>query len=342
LISGCHTVATGFIEIEAASNLAGYAPVLLRFVKKARPMPLSYTQNMEDYHLAIAFEGQDKGFYVDVGAGHPVADNVSLWFYERGWNGIVAEPQTALAQLYPRIRPKDLLYQGLLGREHGTATFFQFDRLHGLSTTVAAHANSAEAFGDTCHASTLPMITLATLLENHDVQEIDFLKIDVEGAEADVIAGNDWERFRPKIVVVEAVSAGGGDPNWHHWELVLLSNGYRFRLFDTLNRFYVANEHDELFHRLPPERAPWDAVTHMYEIGRAPESALHPDHCLAEQLLRGFWPSLPHLDDNIIAELLNRGVDGKHKASFDISDVERIRIALGRIACGYDGGQVSG
>jgi FkbM family methyltransferase len=305
-------------------------------------MPLSYTQNMEDYHLAVAFEGQAKGFYVDVGAGHPVADNVSLWFYERGWNGIVAEPQTALARLYPRIRPKDLLYQGILGRESGTATFFQFDRLHGLSTTVAVHANSAQSFGDTYHASTLPTITLATLLENHRVQEIDFLKIDVEGAEADVIAGNDWERFRPKIVVVEAVSPGGGGPNWDHWEPILLSKGYRFRLFDTLNRFYVAQEHEELFNRLPPERAPWDAVTHMYEIGRAPECALHPDHCLAQQLVRGFWPALPHLDDNIIAEILNRGMDRKDNTRFNPSEVGRIRIALGRIACGYDGGQITG
>jgi hypothetical protein len=183
---------------------------------------------------------------------------------------------------------------------------------------------------------------LATLLENHRVQDIDFLKIDVEGAEADVIAGNDWERFRPKIVVVEAISAGGGSPNWYHWEPVLLSRGYRFRLFDTLNRFYVAEECEELFHRLPAERAPWDAVTHMYEIGRAPECALHPDYGLAQQLVRGFWSGLPHLDDNIIAEILNRGMDPKDETSSNSSEVGRIRIALGRIACGYDGGQVTG
>ena len=45
-------------------------------------MPLSYTQNLEDYHLALAFAGQERGFYIDIGAGHPVADNVSLWFYD--------------------------------------------------------------------------------------------------------------------------------------------------------------------------------------------------------------------------------------------------------------------
>jgi hypothetical protein len=46
---------------------------------------ISYSQNLEDYHLSLAFGGQSIGTYIDVGAGHPIADNVSFWFYERGW-----------------------------------------------------------------------------------------------------------------------------------------------------------------------------------------------------------------------------------------------------------------
>ena len=59
-------------------------------------MELSYSQNLEDYHLSLAFAGQTTGTYIDVGAGHPIADNVSFWFYERGWQGIVVEPQPNL------------------------------------------------------------------------------------------------------------------------------------------------------------------------------------------------------------------------------------------------------
>ena len=102
-------------------------------------MPLSYTQNMEDYHLALAFAGQKQGFYIDVGAGHPVADNVSLWFYERGWRGLVAEPIPELAALYPNIRPRDQVYEGLIGRVNGMVDFFHVDRLHGFSTTIQNH-----------------------------------------------------------------------------------------------------------------------------------------------------------------------------------------------------------
>jgi FkbM family methyltransferase len=299
-------------------------------------MPLSYTQNMEDYHLAVAFEGQPRGFYIDVGAGHPVADNVSLWFYERGWKGLVVEPQSELAALYPRLRPRDLIHEGLVGRTHGLADFFEVDRLHGFSTTVRAHADNATTFGADYRVAQRPMTTLARLCEDHGAVEIDFLKIDVEGGEADVLAGNDWRKFRPKIIVAEAVSPGKGEPCWEEWEPTLLANGYRFRLFDTLNRFYVAEERPELFERLPGERAAWDAVTHMYEIGRAPENSQHPDHALAQRLASGFWAALPHLEAKLLTDILRRGGSDAHEGV----ETDEFRIALGRIACGYDGGQI--
>ena len=303
-------------------------------------MPLSYTQNLEDYHLSLAFAGQERGFYIDIGAGHPVADNVSLWFYERGWSGIVAEPIAELANLYNKIRPRDTLYQGLVGRSEGEVDFFHVNRLHGFSTTIELHADVAKEFGADYQRLKLPMLTLEKLCELNRVQQIDFLKIGVEGAESDVLAGNNFNRFRPKVIVAEAVTPGKGEPAWEAYEPLLLANGYKFRLFDTLNRFYVAEECPEIFERLPAERAPWGDVTHMYEIGRAPESANHPDFALAQQLGRGFWAALPHLDQEILRDILARGKRPNDVAAFDQVSSPALRIALGRIACGYDGGQI--
>ena len=303
-------------------------------------MPLSYTQNLEDYHLSLAFAGQERGFYIDVGAGHPVADNVSLWFYERGWSGLVAEPIAELADLYKKIRPRDTLYQGLIGRSVGEVAFFHVNRLHGFSTTIELHADVAKEFGADYQRLTLPMLTLEKLCDQYQVQQIDFLKIDVEGAESDVLAGNDFNRFRPKVIVAEAVTPGKGEPAWEAYEPLLLATGYKFRLFDTLNRFYVAQECPEIFERLPAERAPWGDVTHMYEIGRAPEMANHPDFALAQQLGRGFWAALPHLDQEVLRDILARGKRPNDITTFDQVSSPELRIALGRIACGYDGGQV--
>jgi FkbM family methyltransferase len=307
-------------------------------------MQLSYSQNLEDYHLWLAFAGKTTGTYIDVGAGHPVADNVSFWFYERGWQGIVVEPQPELAALYPRLRPRDRVVHGLVGRQSGEIDFHMVDRLHGLSTTVEDIAQKAKAFGAGYQTVRMPVTTLAELCETHDLGSIDFLKIDVEGAEGDVLLGGDWQRFRPKVIVAEAVTPVASEPAWQEWEPFLLSQGYRFVLFDTLNRFYVAEGQHEIMARFPSERAPWHAVRHMYEIGRAPENRQHPDHALAQDLARGFWASLPYLDASLITSLLARArriaKPEDLAALASTVDTEEFRASLGRIACGYDGGQI--
>jgi FkbM family methyltransferase len=307
-------------------------------------MDLSYTQNMEDTHLWIAFGGRHHGTYVDIGAGHPIADNVSFFFYERGWGGIVVEPQRNLFDLYAQLRPRDTAVAALIGTQSGEADFHVFDSFHGLSTTSAVHADAAKALGAPSRTIKVPMITLAELCAKHRLAEIDFLKIDVEGAEADVLKSGDWKRFRPKAVVVEAIAPGSNEPSWQQWEPFLLAQGYAFMLFDTLNRFYVAEEAKDVAARFPRERAPWDSVRHMYQIGRAPENASHPEHALARILGKGFWSMLPYLDRKLLADILERGRTPSSSAAVDAAlqalDTEDFRACLGRIACGYDGGQI--
>jgi FkbM family methyltransferase len=293
---------------------------------------------MEDYHLSLAFAGQDRGTYIDVGGGHPVAGSVSFWFYRRGWDGIVVEPQEHLVRLHRTLRPRDLILQSLIGSENKERDFYQFDRLHGLSTTVNEYATAAN---EPFRTLRLKSISLAELCRSYTQGPIDFLKIDVEGAEAEVIAGADWDRFRPGIVLIESIAPVSGEPTWHEWEELLLAKRYRFALFDSLNRFYVASEREDLLTRMPAERAPWDAVRHMYEIGRAPENAAHPDHLLARNLERGFWASLPFLDEDVLSAMLRRGqeLNGTQAETIDVTS-EAFRSSLGLIASAYDGGFV--
>ena len=91
-------------------------------------MKMSYAQNLEDYHLDLIFAGQADGTYVDVGGGHPVADNVSFWFYLKGWRGLVVEPQAQLAAAYAGIRPRDTVYCGLAGPRARQASISTWSR----------------------------------------------------------------------------------------------------------------------------------------------------------------------------------------------------------------------
>src|SRR3954462_15063366 len=106
-------------------------------------MQLSYAQRLEDYHLATAFGAQQSGYYVDVGAGHPVADNVSFWFYLRGWRGLVVEPQRRLADLYPHVRPRDRVAAALVADRVGEAEFHEVESMHGFSTMLPDAAQAA-------------------------------------------------------------------------------------------------------------------------------------------------------------------------------------------------------
>src|SRR5256885_10331975 len=111
---------------------------------------------MEDCHRPLAFGGKPGGTYIDIGGGHPVAGSASFWFYERGWSGVVVEPQSDLAELHRRIRPRDTIVETVVGRTSGEIEFFKVDRFHALSTTVRSNAEAASAHGVAVEAKTLP------------------------------------------------------------------------------------------------------------------------------------------------------------------------------------------
>ena len=296
-------------------------------------MFLSYAQRLEDHHLALAFAEEAPGFYIDVGGGHPVADNVTFALYLAGWRGLVVEPQAALAAATRLARPRDIVIEDLVGREAGEAVFHAVVGLHGFSTMLEGRAAAMKAGGAETAPQTKPVTTLARLVADEGIARIDLLKIDVEGAEADVLAGHDW-RVRPRLIVAEAVEPGSMAPAWQAFEPDLLARGYGMRLYDGLNRFYVAEEERDLAARLPAEPAAWDAALHLWDFGRAHERVDHPDHALARALARGLLAGATGLRPDELVRLTRAG-----GWSGD-ADAETLRPALARIASGYDGGQL--
>ncbi len=244
--------------------------------------PLSYAQRFEDFHLWRCFDGQRQGFYVDIGGGHPVYDNVSFAFYLTGWRGIVAEPNPALAALSRAVRQRDHLHEGLCGAHAGEATLYLQREFHGLSTTIAEHAETAaKEVGRPAEAVTLPMTTLAALCEAHAPASFEFLKVDVEGAEADVLRGADFARFRPKVIVVEAIKPISLAPAWDGWEPLLGQHGYAHVWDDELNRYYVAEEARALAARLTAGPKWYADGPQIGNYKPAAADATHPDHRLA-------------------------------------------------------------
>jgi len=290
--------------------------------------PLSYAQRFEDFHLARCFEGQETGFYVDVGAGHPVYDNVSFAFYLQGWRGITVEPNPALAALGRAVRPRDHLFEGLAGAAPGEATLYLQREFHGLSTMIAEHAQAAEReIGRKAETVTLPVTTLAALCRAHAPAGIDFLKVDVEGAEADVLRGADFSRFRPKVIVVEAIKPFTLAPAWDEWEPQLGRHGYSYVWDDELNRYYVAAEASALADKLtagPKWYADGPQIGHYK--GAAIDPA-HPDHRLSLLLQSADLAMLPLTDSAVFFDMLTTGERDLDRPASD-ADVAAIMTRL--------------
>jgi FkbM family methyltransferase len=228
------------------------------------PPMISYAQNAEDVVLRRAFHDVASGFYVDVGACVPVDDSVTHHFYESGWSGVNVEPDPGFHRELVEARPRDTNLAVAVGAAAGEVSFFPTQvRGHGtLDPSIAA-----ERAGESPEQVVVPQVTLQEVLDAHAPPAgVDFLKVDVEGWEAEVLAGHDFASVRPRVVVVEAVDAAGR-PVHEDWEPGLLSHGYRLALFDGLNRFYVAEEEaDRLLPRLQAPANVLDAFRAHREV----------------------------------------------------------------------------
>jgi FkbM family methyltransferase len=221
----------------------------------------SYAQNGEDVRLSRALWDVEQGFYVDIGANDPVADSVTKHFSDLGWSGLNVEPHPRWAERLRQERPRDTTLAVGVSDHEGQLTFFRAPVDGGLSTFDPSQAEILRAEGHEIVESPVEVTTLAKLLEPYADRTIDFLKIDVEMHEAQVVRGGDWRRYRPRIVVIEAVLPDvldhdpehcetGGRPDhraprsngWEAWERPLLEAGYQLAAFDGLNRYYVREE----------------------------------------------------------------------------------------------------
>jgi FkbM family methyltransferase len=207
------------------------------------------------------------------------------------------------------VRPRDRHVEALVGAAVGEATFYLVNDLHGFSTMIESHARAAQTqFGKSSQAIVVPVTTLADLCQQHAPPAFDFLKVDVEGAEQDVLLNGDWQNYRPKVVVAEALAPYTLAPAWEAWEPCLAKHGYRYVWFDSLNRYYLAEEASELARCFESAPASFDDALQFRSGKPALEDAAHPDHRLASLLAGNAMTHLPLVGREVLVELVTADI----------------------------------
>jgi FkbM family methyltransferase len=181
----------------------------LLFLRNRKFFNLAFSQEGEDLVLAREFEGKPGGFFVDVGAHHPIRLSNTYKFYLQGWKGINIDAMPGSMQLFKKLRPRDINLEVPISNTAGKRlSYFMFDDF-AVNTFDEALATERKNEGKNKFVGKQEMetYTLAQLLEQYVPagQVINFMSIDVEGLDAEVLQSNDWSRFRPNFVITEGL-----------------------------------------------------------------------------------------------------------------------------------------
>jgi FkbM family methyltransferase len=161
----------------------------------------SYSQWGEDRLVWDFFGRSAHGFFVEVGANDPIAGSQTYLLEQMGWEGLLVEPQPECCERLRAQRPRSKVIQAACGSpaQRGKAPFFiaSADMLSSLRKPT--HERSIRF----TTVAEVQIVTLDDVLEQNGSPKVDFLSIDVEECELDVLKGVDLARHRPRLILVE-------------------------------------------------------------------------------------------------------------------------------------------
>jgi FkbM family methyltransferase len=171
----------------------------------------SWSQEGEDQILRRIFERQSDGFYVDVGAHHPKRFSNTYLFYKRGWRGINIDAMLGSMRVFKKTRPRDINLEIGIGEQQGKLDYFVFNEpaLNGFSRDLSDERNEADSAYRIESVIKVDVYPLRQVLDNYlpAGQVIDFMSIDVEGLDFQVLKSNDWNKYRPTYVLAEILGS---------------------------------------------------------------------------------------------------------------------------------------
>lgn len=171
----------------------------------------SWSQEGEDQILRRLFENKSKGFYIDVGAHHPRRYSNTYLFYIRGWNGINIDAMPGSMDSFNDVRPRDINIEVGIGLSKCQLDYYVFNEpaLNGFSKELSNERHDPNAAFQIKKVIKVNVLPLSSVLHSNlpEGQNIDFMSIDVEGLDFEVLKSNDWTKYRPKFVLSEILGS---------------------------------------------------------------------------------------------------------------------------------------
>lgn len=205
----------------------------------------TYSQMGEDRILQALFAQKmnsgSPGYFVDIGAYHPIIYSNTWYFYKRGWCGLNVDARPGSKELFDRVRPGDTNVECAVSDREGAVEFLVL----GQDSTINRLASNDDKKDDvrmSRHSVSVTARTLNSLLSQHVPPggRIDFMSIDIEGEDGAAVLSTDWNRFRPTYLLVEQNYRTIDDMAKSETAKYLLQSGYHF--FDLCRGYWPPAE----------------------------------------------------------------------------------------------------
>lgn len=204
-----------------------------RFRKKHREC---YSQCGEDLILNRIFRDKTNGFYVDVGANNPYEQSNTHFFYKLGWKGINIDALPGSMKIFQRVRPRDINLEVPISDSEDTLQYHIFETSFFNSFAPEPEILKSEKL---ISVKAINSTSLAKVFDAYvGTKVIDFMTVDVEGWDLNVLRSNNWDKYRPKVLIVEMLDVPASKVNETEMAHYMLSIGYEFFCNTSTNALF--------------------------------------------------------------------------------------------------------
>jgi FkbM family methyltransferase len=167
----------------------------------------SYSQNGEDLVLStfLDIDNIKNGFYIDVGAYQPKKFSNTYFYYKKGWNGINIDAKPGSMKLFKKQRARDINLEVGISKEEGNLDLYIFNEsaYNTFSKELADSYKSNEIlFDKKVMVKTMKLESIFNKFLPIN-KKIDFMTIDAEGFDLEVLESNNWDKYKPGYVLIE-------------------------------------------------------------------------------------------------------------------------------------------
>tara|TARA_Y100001958_G_C21022128_1_gene398272 strand:- start:96 stop:794 length:699 start_codon:yes stop_codon:yes gene_type:complete len=210
--------------------------------RKFKSTKKSYSYGGCDLLINYIFRNNPKGFYIDIGCQHPVSNNNTYLLHKKGWTGINIDLDDTNIELFNYHRSNDNNICACLSSKFGKKDLYYFHSGSPINSLEKKTVKNKSNYS----VKTVNTVTLDSVLQKVNIDSIDYLNLDVEGHEIDVLNGFNIDFYKPKIISVEFLDLDMSKLEFKYNDLNKVINSEIYKYFTKNNYKFINWNHADL------------------------------------------------------------------------------------------------